>query len=172
MLLNKNGLPDKDYLTRELLNNSYSDIDIFIEYRYPSTFISYVKTKTRWYWGAGYLLEDSVIEMIHLLEYGYPKNKLRVQIPNPIDDKEIDRVSGLVMEHDPLREKMIHKDRKIHKIVLSSKNNKLIVAKTISSNSGVPYQATGENVVHALCDLFANIKAKAVNIKANLPTPH
>lgn len=158
----------KDEITQDLLNNSYSDIPIVFEFRYPSIFICMVRKSTVWYWGFSGKLINSYKKMIYALSQG-----IIVGNPNliPIDAEEgsghFVSKEGEVIP-DPLSERVFERHGKQFLVKLSCKDYKYIIAKVTAEN-GQRYEGTGSTAEKAISDLFNNINLQDVNLKKTLP---
>jgi len=159
----------QDQVTEALLNNAYTKIDIFFEYRDPGLFISYIKRRNVWYWGFGLKLVSAMSRMLETLEHGQILGDTSLIQPNvdPFSGYLIDSESGDKIP-DPLTIEMKSRHKKIIKITLSCKDYKYIAAETISNDSR-KYSATGDTAIKAVENLFISINAQDVNLKKSLP---
>jgi len=168
LIFDKRGYAVNDQLTRELKNNSYSDIELFLEHRSPGVFIACIKSRGQWLWGYSRKLIWAITNMLKTIE-------TRV-VPNagPIPFQAIKNSAYFIEQKtgkkilDPLYDEMISRHRQTIKIILNSNKDGKIIAK-ITSNRGKKYNAIGDNVTDACNNLFVTVNLLDVNLKKHLP---
>jgi len=143
-----------DNLTRDILIDSGANIQIYVEYRHPNIFLTYLMYKSRWYWGSGANWNLGINDLINVLYKNHVPNPNLIPV-DPITHNLIDNDTGRIFK-DSLNDQKQVLHNEIILINYSSKFNKKILA-CVKSKDGYPYVSEGKDIFEATNNIIKNI---------------